>query len=231
MSSDEASRIRAVYAQREATRAEERYAYWQPANLFLIQQLERAIVQTLQRRDMLPLTECRVLDVGCGDGFWLRFLLRLGAVPTNLYGIDLLENRVEQARLLAPNMDLRVEDATALPYREEYFDIVTQFTMFTSILSPEIKQRIGGEMLRVLQPGGIVLWYDFVMNPRNKDTQGIGAAELRALFPDCDYRFSRVTLAPPLTRMLARRSWLACYLLEKMPLLRTHYLATITKRA
>jgi ubiquinone/menaquinone biosynthesis C-methylase UbiE len=231
MSSDEASRIRAVYAQREATGAEERYAYWHSANFFLIQQLEKAIVQTLQSRDLLPLTERRVLDVGCGDGFWLRFLLRLGAGPTNLYGIDLLENRVEQARLLAPNMDLRVGDATALPYRDEYFDIVTQFTMFTSILSPDIKQRIAGEMLRVLQPGGIVLWYDFVMNPRNKDTQGIGASQLRALFPDCDYRFSRVTLAPPLTRLLARRSWLACYLLEKVPLLRTHYLTAITKRA
>ncbi len=230
MSSVPLLRIRAVYARREATGAEERYAYWHPANLFLIQQLERAIVQTLQRRSLLPLNGRRALDIGCGDGFWLRFLLRLGAEPTNLSGIDLLENRVEQARLLAPTMDLRAGDATSLPYPNEAFDVVTQFTMFTSILDPDVKQRIAGEMLRVLHPGGLVLWYDFVMNPRNPDAQGIGASEVRSLFPDCDYRFSHITLAPPLTRLLARRSWLACYLLEKVPLLRTHYLATIIKR-
>jgi ubiquinone/menaquinone biosynthesis C-methylase UbiE len=230
MSRDETNRIRAVYARREETGAEERYAYWQPANLFLIQQLEKALIHALQREKLLPLNDRRVLDVGCGDGFWLRFFLRLGAQPQNLSGIDLLDKRVEQARDLSPNMDLTAGDARSLPYPDDSFDLVTQFTMFTSILDPAVKQQIANEMLRVLTPGGTVLWYDFTLNPRNLDTKGIGTSEIRSLFPSCEHCFARVTLAPPLARMLASRSWLACYLLEKVPWLRSHCLATIIKK-
>lgn len=41
----------------------------------------------------------------------------------------------------------------------------------------------------------------------------------------------RVSLAPPIARALARWSWLACELLEKLPFLRTRYLAAIVKRS
>ncbi|HEX9633238.1 MAG TPA: hypothetical protein VGA02_12320 [Gemmatimonadales bacterium] len=39
----------------------------------------------------------------------------------------------------------------------------------------------------------------------------------------------RITLAPPLVRTVARRSWLAAYLLARIPFLRTHYLGVIRK--
>jgi ubiquinone/menaquinone biosynthesis C-methylase UbiE len=94
-----------------------------------------------------------------------------------------------------------------------------------------MKQRIAKEMLRVLKPLGIILWYDFHMNnPRNPDVRGVKKKEIYELFPDCDIRLKRVTLAPPLARAIAPYSWLACYILEKIPLLRTHYLGVIRKR-
>lgn len=230
MSSDEANRIRAVYARREAAGAEDKYAYWNPANLFLIQQLEKSIVKAFARHNLLPLTDRRVLDIGCGDGFWLRFFLRLGADPQNLSGIDLIDGRIEQARLLAANIDFRTGDATALPYADGSFDVVSQFTVFTSILNATIKRQIASEMLRVLRQDGVVLWYDFVINPKNRDTKGIAQGEIRSLFPACNYDFTRVTLAPPLTRLLARQSSVACAVLESIPLFRTHTLALITKK-
>lgn len=229
MGGDEASRIRAVYARRQESGAEAKYAYWEPANLYLVQQLERVIVGVLHRQGLLPLGERRVLDVGCGDGFWLRFLLRLGARPQNLYGIDLLPDRIERGRDLCPGMDLTVGDATALPYPEGSFDLAMQFTVFTSVLDGAARGRLAAEMVRVLRPGGLVLWYDFILNPGNPETRGIGSEEVRALFPGCQHRFQRTTLAPPLSRRLAGRFGLACYLLEKVPWLRTHYLATVVK--
>ena len=36
--------------------------------------------------------------------------------------------------------------------------------------------------------------------------------------------FNKVTLAPPIARKLAPISWLAYYLLEKIPFLQAHYL-------
>jgi len=85
-------------------------------------------------------------------------------------------------------------------------------------------------MRRVLEPGGVILWYDFRYdNPRNPHVRGIGAREIRSLFPGCTVRLRRVTLAPPIARRLVPFSWTVAYLVEKLPLLRTHYLGVIYK--
>jgi hypothetical protein len=52
---------------------------------------------------------------------------------------------------------------------------------------------------------------------------------LRRLFPGFAMRIRRVTLAPPLARLVAPRSRLAADLLERLPPLRTHILALIRK--
>ena len=87
-------------------------------------------------------------------------------------------------------------------------------------------------MLRVLKPGGTLLWFDFHMdNPKNRDVVGIRRGEIRSLFPGCDIELRRTVLAPPIMRPLAARSWLATYLLSRVPLLCTHYVGTIRKAA
>jgi SAM-dependent methyltransferase len=225
----EAERIRAVYARRSERGLDARYSYWEPANLYTFQQRERAVVEVLGRHSLLPLGERRVLDVGCGDGSVLRGLLRYGARPENLEGIDLLPERIERARELSPNLDFSEGDAAALPCADSSFDLTLAFTLFSSILDEETRRQVAGEMLRVLRPGGLVLLYDFWLNPRNPDVRPLGKREARALFPGCRFDWRRVTLAPPLARLLAPRSWLVCYLLEKLPFLRTHYLVAIRK--
>jgi len=108
--------------------------------------------------------------------------------------------------------------------------MVIQSTVFTSILEAGMKQQIASEMLRVLKPEGFILWYDFLVNnPRNPDVRGVPRMEIQSLFPGCDVRLKRITLAPPLTRRVAPYSWLVCYLLSKVPFLCTHYLGVIRK--
>jgi len=93
-----------------------------------------------------------------------------------------------------------------------------------------LKQKVAAEMLRVLRPTGIVLWYDFrVNNPRNPDVRGIKRAEIEKLFPVCRIDLEVTTLLPPLVRALARYSWLSCYMLSALPWMCTHYLGTIRK--
>jgi len=106
--------------------------------------------------------------------------------------------------------------------------LVMQFVVLSSILDRQVKRQVATEMLRVLKPNGMILWYDlWASNPRNSNIRGIRRQEIEALFPGCVFKYRRTTLAPPLARALVRYSWLACYLLEKIPLVRTHYLATI----
>jgi len=64
--------------------------------------------------------------------------------------------------------------------------VVSQFTLFTSILSEPMKNRMAAEMIRVLKPGGVILWYDFRFNnPRNQNVRGIESPEITSLFPGC----------------------------------------------
>jgi SAM-dependent methyltransferase len=124
---------------------------------------------------------------------------------------------------------LALASADSLPFVDDRFDVVCQLTMMSSVLDPGMRGCIAAEMLRVLRPGGLVLWYDFTVNPFNPDVAGIRPAELRELFRGTVMRWQRVTLAPPLARLLAPHSWMICEALERLPWLRTHVLATCRK--
>ena len=222
----EIDRIRSVYARRRLDGRDARYTVFDRANLFRLLGLERALVTALADEGLTDLASLRVLDLGCGGGWWLRTLLRWGARPEHLAGIDLLPEAVAAAGAIHPDLHVACGNADALPFPDGAFDIVSQFTVFSSILDAELRGRIAVEMLRVLRPGGVALWYDFTVNPRNRETRGIDRTELRRLFTGRPMCIRRVTLAPPLARLIVPRSWLAAELLERFPPLRTHLLAT-----
>ncbi|HLG98205.1 MAG TPA: class I SAM-dependent methyltransferase [Bryobacteraceae bacterium] len=178
---------------------------------------------------MFPLDGRKVLDAGCGAGVWLLEFAQWGA--DQLHGVDLDPLRLEIAARRLPAADLRCGDIAHLDWPDQSFDLVSQFTVFTSILDPSIRRRAAAEMLRVLKPDGAVLWYDFRFNnPANRNVRGIEAAEIRDLFPRCRVRLRRVTLAPPLARRIVPLTWTGASLLEQVPWLRTHYVALIQPR-
>lgn len=224
----EEARIRSVYARRQEG---DRYSWFQPGHVFIIQQRERQLIALLRRCGAAPLADKIILEIGCGSGYWLRAFINWGARPENLTGIDLLADRMDAARRLCPpQVHLQRANAAQLPFADEAFDLVIQSTVFTSILDPELKRRVAAEMLRVVKRDGLIIWYDYhVNNPWNPDVRGVKRAEIAALFRGCRIALRRATLLPPLTRRLAPYSYLACYFLEKIPLLCTHYLAVITK--
>ena len=94
-----------------------------------------------------------------------------------------------------------------------------------------MRRDVAAEILRVLRPGGVVVWYDFfVDNPRNPNVRGVHRRQIRALFHGCDVGLSRVTLAPPLARRIVPISWGAAMAIEACRLLNTHYLGVIRKK-
>jgi SAM-dependent methyltransferase len=225
----EAERVRATYARRAERGLDDRYAYWEPANLFIFQSRERALLSALRAAAMLPLAGRKVLDAGCGDGAVLRDLLRYGADATDLYGIDLLEDRVARARELTPGAQIEAGDVQAMPYQAASFDLVLAFTLLSSVTDAAARQRVASELLRVTKPGGLVVAYDFWVNPFNRDVKALKRDDLRTLYPGSEIEFRGTTLAPPLTRLLLKApgGWLAATLLEVIPFLRTHYVAAI----
>lgn len=208
------------------------YTSFDSAHLFEMQQRQRKVLQVLKQQGFSSLQEKRILEVGCGRGRVLQEWTSFGASPQDLHGIDVREGGLNTARRYLVTPNLLCADGQALPYPDARFDIVLQFTAFSSLLDDNVKAQVASEMLRVLKrPQGMILWYDFWLNPTNKATRGIKPSEIRRLFPDCDCMFHRITLAPPLTRRLVSGSWLLCELLEKLRLFNSHYLVVIRPRA
>lgn len=225
----EEARIKAAYARREAVVDRLLYSYFNPGNLFIIQDRERQILALLKQYGGRSLEGQKILEVGCGTGYWLREFIKWGALPENVVGIDLLPDRIAAARRTCPSeVTLHCGNAAALPFVDASFDLVLQSTVFSSILDNRLQSQIAHEMLRMLKPQGAILWYDFfVNNPKNPSVRGVGGSQIRGLFPDCEFTFRRVTRAPPLARALAPHSWLFCEFLASVRILNTHYLVLI----
>jgi SAM-dependent methyltransferase len=225
----EEERIRTTYA----TRVGEPCYAESIAGRFQIQERERHVLSLLDRHGLLPLSGKRILEVGCGTGKWLRDLIAWGADPETLYGVELLQGSAARARRLCPqSVSIECGNAAALRFDSDSFDLVLQATVFTSVLDPDMKRAMAAEMLRVLRPGGLVIWYDFFLrNPNNPYVQPVTKTDIKRLFPGCSIELRRVTLAPPLARMLAHRSWPTCALLSRLPPLCTHYLGALRKPA
>lgn len=90
MDKREIERIKIVYNKRKEAIPPERYSLFNIANLFMVQHREWEIVKMLKRAGIRTLQDKKILDLGCGDGRELINLIRYGAKPENLYGIDLL---------------------------------------------------------------------------------------------------------------------------------------------
>ncbi len=226
----ELQRIREVYSRRQRAIPAWRYSPLDRAHAFQTDEVKKSLARLLWRRSAMPLTEQHILDVGCGDARWLRVLCEFGAQPRNSTGIDLLPERIDVARqLCSPLTTLQCRDASSLPFPDSSFDILLSFTVFSSIHDPAFKAALAGEMLRVLRPSGFILWYDIrVNNPRNPEVRGITRREVEALFAGRRVELERITLAPPLARLVA---WSGTLLkvLSSTHFLRTHYFGSIAK--
>lgn len=210
-----------------------RYSLFNEATLHLFHELERNLLAMLKQHQFTNLANKKILDVGCGGGTQLGRFISYGAQSENLAGIDLLADRIEQARNSYPSIDWRVGSAHQLPFPDASFDLVIIFTVFSSILDLSLRQRIADEIWRVRKPGGLVLYYDFALsNPRNPAVEGISRQQLQLLFkrPGTRFDFRRVTLAPPISRLFARRaSWLV-NTLEQLKFLNTHLIGIIKEK-
>lgn len=226
--SDDIERLRHEYEDRNHRLANcDLYSPFNKATLFTIHQRQVVTLGALKKHGFTNLSDISILEMGCGKGGILTEYLGFGASPDKLYGVDLLFNRLLQAHKTLPSSGLTNANGQSLPFPSKTFNLVLQYTAISSILDPTLRRDICAEMLRVLEPGGIVLSYDFWLNPTNPHTRGIRPTEIRSLFPNCIFEFKKITLAPPLTRKIVPVSKIAAEIIESLRILNSHYLVII----
>lgn len=218
MAKGEVEKIKEVYERRRAQRVDELiWTILDPRVHFLRFETEREVLRAIRRAGLADrLASLQMLDVGCGDGRFLRWLAELGVPVANLHGLDLMSFHVARARELSPNMDVREGNAELLPYADASVDLVTQFGVSSSITDPQMRRRIADEMMRVAKPNATLLWWDARSErprggaPRRGATlgnpffSGLSQTTVRSLFPNCRVEFRNIVINPNLTDRLAR---------------------------
>lgn len=230
MTDNDLKRLRKEYESRKLSgRKAGYYSMDYPPNAFSIDQRTKALRTLLLKHGEQNYRKKLLLEIGCGSGGILKEYSNLGFQSSNLFGIDLLLDRLEEARINIPPANLVNSDGQMLPFPSGTFDLVVQYTAFSSILDPSIKKKMALEMHRALKPDGQLIWYDFWWNPLNKQTLGIKPGEIKALFPGCTYKFKKITLAPPIARRVVPISVGLATFLETLQFLNSHYLVLISK--
>jgi ubiquinone/menaquinone biosynthesis C-methylase UbiE len=109
----ETDRIARDYREREATTSS-RHDLRNPGNRLVLAERRRLAEKLLA--GWKPLADSRVLEVGCDTGSELAWLIRVGASPARLVGIDLLPDRITAAQHAYPELEFHAGNAERLEF-------------------------------------------------------------------------------------------------------------------
>ena len=153
----------------EDDRKEKIAAYWTKRSDSFLEQRREELHSPLAERwkreidknvskELGNLKKMRILDVGCGTGF---FSVLLGKQGHHVTGIDLTPDMIANSRILAKEEQVACEflvmDAEHLSFPDESFDMVISRNLTWTL--PEAAQAYK-EWSRVLKPGGLLLNFD-----------------------------------------------------------------------
>lgn len=149
----------------EDDRKEKIAAYWTKRSDSFLEQRRAELHSPLAQRWLEEITKylpenksLRILDVGCGTGFFTILLAKQGHQVT---GTDLTPDMIANAKILAEeeqvNCEFQVMDAEHLSFADASFDVVISRNLTWTL--PEAAQAYK-EWSRVLKPGGLLLNFD-----------------------------------------------------------------------
>jgi ubiquinone/menaquinone biosynthesis C-methylase UbiE len=199
----------------------ERWTGQNPGNAFI---REEAFTLLHEAAGLVLASHRPVLDMGCGNGTYLMSLAAGGMPEQNLYGVDLLQSKLETAKERVPGAHFRLVDARTLPFPDQKFGLVVSFTLLSSLPDRASILSALREARRVLEPGGVLVCYDMrVPNPMNPNIRRVSKRDFkRALGPDAD--FTPITVMPQLARRLGRFTPIVYPALARFRPLLTHWL-------
>jgi SAM-dependent methyltransferase len=154
MNTTEVDRIRQAY---EEYRQNGKWNSPNPGRDYMISEGYHDLREIFQRSSRHSLPEARILDIGCGTGVLLGRFCELGAEARNLFGVDLLPDRIAAARNRYPAFTFQEANAERLDFPDRSFDLISVFTVFSSVLDDSMSKNIARTITKllklILQPG------------------------------------------------------------------------------
>jgi SAM-dependent methyltransferase len=149
----------------------------------------------------------RILDAGCGNGRYSRFLLRHADADAFITSFDLSPHmlRRAQSRLHSTRVSHAVADLTRLPYADAPFDAVVCGWVLEHLPDPRPGLR---ELARVLRPGGKLLLLSTedtltgAMCSRLWHCRTYNRVELQQVCGECGLLWEREMWFSPMHRLL-----------------------------
>jgi SAM-dependent methyltransferase len=108
-----------------------------------------------------------ILDVGCGYGRVLGQLASAGF--GTLTGVDGSARMIDRARRDYPRLNLFTSPAGALPFKDGVFDATLLIAVMTCIPTDTGQFGLMREIRRILRPGGIFYFSDFLLNSDHRN--------------------------------------------------------------
>lgn len=131
----------------------------------------------------IDFAQCKILDVGCGNGALLRTIAEIKENSDNLYGYDLSEYRIKQAENLNPNIKYNIGDITNFKINDKKFDIIFAVNVFMHLNTIEEIENSLKNIKDMLNENGVFIWYDAYYDnhfnaPDNSDSCGFNPNEM-----------------------------------------------------
>jgi ubiquinone/menaquinone biosynthesis C-methylase UbiE len=186
---------------------EDRNALSNPQVLFQFLAGQSTMIKALGsiiKMSVSPPHELKVLDVGCGGS--LNIFTHFKFLEQNLYGIDIMPLRIEEAQSLRGKINFLVGDASKLDFVTENFDITFESTMFVQLTDYNLSALVAAEMIRVTKSGGFIILVDWrYSKPNNTAYKGLSKDRIVNLFSNCEIiETYNGKLIPPVGRFLSK---------------------------
>lgn len=171
------------------------------------------------------LSKIKVLDIGCGDGSFIRKLIEWGFKPQNIVGIDILDYRIKQCKEKTnKNVNFYL---SSLNSKFKNYDLVVANTVFTSILEDGSRKKFASNIYNAVKKNGWILIFDFrYNNPFNSNVRKITPKNLKSFWPQLKICYhSYLILIPFISRKISCLPHIIYdFLIFLFPFLKSHFI-------
>lgn len=150
---------------------------------FQVETVFAGTADAMRRQALVPIAhalkgkdqrQVALLDVACGTGRFLKDV-KLNYPRLEVSALDLSQSYLNEARRALSGyraVDFVHANAESIPFDDESFDIVSCIYLFHE-LPTQVRHRIAAEMVRVLKPGGVLVFMDSLQLGDMPDLDGL----------------------------------------------------------